>query len=139
MLDDRRDSFEIAVCRLGPAKDLTKALPSLRVPARRLHFMPGVKLGLHANVQSSKYGEPFISQDQEPGMASGVCRGMADLPRNTVLGTQEDSAIGKPIDTAESEDFMTCPGCGGVIDLLDLAVVLAHLAPLPHPAQDKSN
>ena len=34
---------------------------------------------------------------------------------------------------------MTCPGCGGVIDLRDLAIVLAHLAPLPHPAQDKSN
>jgi hypothetical protein len=74
---------------------------------------------------------------------------MADIPRGTILGRQEDQTTGKPtdtapndtapIDTAESEDFMTCPGCGGVIDLRDLAMVLAHLAPLPHPAQDKSN
>ena len=74
---------------------------------------------------------------------------MVDIPRGTILGNQEDPTTGKPIDTApidtasidtvESEDFMTCPGCGGVIDLSDLAQVLAHLAPLPHPAQDKSN
>jgi hypothetical protein len=67
---------------------------------------------------------------------------MADIP---ILGSQEDATTGKPIDTASidtaaSEDLMTCPGCGGVIDLRDLAQVLAHLAPLPHPApQDKSN
>ena len=74
---------------------------------------------------------------------------MADVPRGSILGSQEDPTTGKPIDTAPidtasidsvaSEDLMTCPGCGGVIDLRDLAQVLAHLAPLPHPAQDKSN
>jgi hypothetical protein len=69
---------------------------------------------------------------------------MVDIPRGTILGNQEDPTTSKPInpapiDTVESEDFMTCPGCGGVIDLSDLAQVLAHLAPLPHSAQDKSN
>jgi hypothetical protein len=34
---------------------------------------------------------------------------------------------------------MTCPACGGVIDLRDLAIVMAHLAPLPHPGQDQTN
>jgi hypothetical protein len=61
---------------------------------------------------------------------------MADLPRGKFLGTEEDPVPGKPIDTAEGDDFMTCPACGGVIDLHDLDAVLAHLAPLPHPAQD---
>jgi hypothetical protein len=34
---------------------------------------------------------------------------------------------------------VTCPACGGVIDLRDLAIVPAHLAPLPHPAEDGTN
>jgi len=87
----------------------------------------------------------YFSVTQEPGPVSGVYRDMADVPKGSILGSQEDPTTGKPIDTAPidtasidsvaSEDLMTCPGCGGVIDLRDLAQVLAHLAPLPHPAQ----
>jgi hypothetical protein len=64
---------------------------------------------------------------------------MVDLSRGKFLGTQEDPVTGKQTDTAEAQDFMTCPACGGVIDLRDLTAVLAHLAPLPHPAQDGTN
>ena len=61
---------------------------------------------------------------------------MVDLPEGKFLGTQADPVAVKPIDTAEGDDFMTCPACGGVIDLRDLAIVLAHLVPRPHPAED---
>jgi len=36
--------------------------------------------------------------------------------------------------TDESEHFDRCPTCGGLVDLRDLANVLAH-AGLPHPAE----
>ena len=61
------------------------------------------------------------------------------LPRGNFLGREEGPVTGKPTDTAAPADFMTCPACGGVIDLRDLAVVQAHLAPLPHPAEDGTN
>ena len=34
---------------------------------------------------------------------------------------------------------MRCSACGGMLDMRDLAIVLAHLEPLPHPGQDKTN
>jgi hypothetical protein len=64
---------------------------------------------------------------------------MVDLPRGKFLGTEEDPVTGRPIDTEEAEHFMQCPVCGGLIDLRDLAIVMAHLAPLPHPGQDQTN
>jgi hypothetical protein len=64
---------------------------------------------------------------------------MVDLPGGKTLGTQADPVTDKPIDAAESDDLMTCPACGGVIDLRDLNIVLAHLAPLPHPGGDGTN
>ena len=41
------------------------------------------------------------------------------------------------VEAAEADHFTRCPACGGVIDVRDLAIVLAHLRPLPHPAGDK--
>jgi hypothetical protein len=64
---------------------------------------------------------------------------MADLPRGKILGREEDAVTGKPIDAEEAESFVACPGCGGVIDIRDLAIVMAHLKPLPHPGQDQTN
>jgi hypothetical protein len=31
---------------------------------------------------------------------------------------------------------MRCPDCGGLIDIRDLAQVIEHAGPLPHPAED---
>ena len=59
---------------------------------------------------------------------------MMDLPRGTILGSEEDSITGKPIDTEEAESFTKCPVCGGMI-----AIVMAHLKPLPHPRQNATN
>jgi hypothetical protein len=40
--------------------------------------------------------------------------------------------------TDEAEHFIRCPTCGGWIDCRDLGQVFEHEAPLPHPAQDRS-
>jgi hypothetical protein len=66
---------------------------------------------------------------------------MVDLPEagSKILGSNEDPLSGNPIDTEEAESFMTCPACGGMIDIRDLAIVLAHLKPLPHSVQDQTN
>jgi hypothetical protein len=36
----------------------------------------------------------------------------------------------------EAEHYMQCPVCGGYFDMRDLAQVLEHHGPLPHPVQD---
>jgi len=64
---------------------------------------------------------------------------MVELPRGKILGTEEDPVSGKPIDTANQDHFMKCPVCGGWIDCRDLAIVLEHHGPRPHPAQDGTN
>jgi hypothetical protein len=64
---------------------------------------------------------------------------MVDLPRGKFLGTQTDPITGKRIDAKEVESFVKCPTCGGMVDCRDLAVVLAHLKPPPHPGQDATN
>ena len=38
---------------------------------------------------------------------------------------------------SESDHYMKCPICGGYFDMRDLAQVLEHEGPLPHPVQDK--
>ena len=38
---------------------------------------------------------------------------------------------------SESDHYMKCPTCGGYFDMRDLAQVLEHEGPLPHPVQDK--
>ncbi len=63
---------------------------------------------------------------------------MADLPIGKIPGS-ENPVTGKPIDTEEAESFVACPACGGMIDIRDLAMVLAHLKPLPHTGQDQTN
>jgi hypothetical protein len=47
--------------------------------------------------------------------------------------------LGKPIVPVvdEAEHFMRCPECGGRIDCRDLAAVLEHDGPLPHPSEDR--
>jgi hypothetical protein len=64
---------------------------------------------------------------------------MADLPGGKILDTAQDPVTGKPIDTAERDDFKSYSACGRASDLLDLAIVLAHLEPLPHRAQNQTN
>jgi hypothetical protein len=59
------------------------------------------------------------------------------IPRGKYLGKLVDPETGKPVEAAEADHFTRCPACGGVIDVRDLAIVLAHLRPLPHPAGDK--
>jgi hypothetical protein len=63
---------------------------------------------------------------------------MVDLPRGTILRSEEDPVTGKPIDIEEAESFTKCPACGGTIDVRDLAAVMDHLKPLPHPGQDQT-
>jgi hypothetical protein len=57
---------------------------------------------------------------------------MTDIPRGTYIGKR----IGDP-PADEAEHFIRCPACGGWIDVRDLAQVLEHEGPLPHPAQDQ--
>jgi hypothetical protein len=64
---------------------------------------------------------------------------MVDLPRGKILGGLEVQVTDRPVDAAEAEHFMRCPGCGGWIDCRDLAIVLGHHGPLPHPAEDGTN
>ncbi|MCA1458107.1 hypothetical protein I6F35_33780 [Bradyrhizobium sp. BRP22] len=37
----------------------------------------------------------------------------------------------------EAENFIKCEFCGGWIDCRDLASVMDHAGPLPHPVEDK--
>jgi hypothetical protein len=64
---------------------------------------------------------------------------MVDLPRGKILDTEEDPVSSKPIDTADKDHFMKCPPCGGWIDCRDLAIVLAHHGPLPHPVENATD
>jgi hypothetical protein len=50
--------------------------------------------------------------------------------------------IGRPVGgqpRGDAEHFIQCPACGGWIDSRDLAQVLEHERPLPHPAEDQTN
>lgn len=49
-----------------------------------------------------------------------------DYPGEPVGGEPED----------EADHFIKCPACGGYFDARDLAQVLEHAGPLPHPEQD---
>jgi hypothetical protein len=41
----------------------------------------------------------------------------------------------EPMD--EADHYVKCPLCGGYFDARDLAQVLEHAGPLPHPEQDQ--
>lgn len=64
---------------------------------------------------------------------------MADVPSGKYSGRLRHPVTGELIDAKDEENFMKCPARGGMIDCRDLAVVMAHLPPLPHPAQDATN
>jgi hypothetical protein len=53
------------------------------------------------------------------------------LRRGEILGQRVG---GEPVD--ESEHYVRCPTCNGLIDMRDLARVLEHDGPLPHPTGD---
>lgn len=53
------------------------------------------------------------------------------FPRGKYTGTHKTPVVD------EAEHFIKCADCGGYIDCRDLAAVLDHEGPLPHPAQDK--
>jgi len=53
------------------------------------------------------------------------------LRRGEIIGERVDREV-----TDEAEDFLRCPTCGGYVDIRDLAVLLEHEGPLPHPAED---
>jgi hypothetical protein len=49
--------------------------------------------------------------------------------------------IGEVVDrkpATEAEHFLRCPACGGWFDIRDLAQVIEHAGPLPHPARDRA-
>jgi hypothetical protein len=54
------------------------------------------------------------------------------LPRGKYIG----EAVDEP-DATEESHFIRCEECGGIIDQRDLAVVMQHMGPLPHPPIDK--
>jgi hypothetical protein len=43
-----------------------------------------------------------------------------------------------PKPTTEADCIIRCPACGGYFDISDLAQLMEHAGPLPHPAQDKA-
>jgi hypothetical protein len=56
---------------------------------------------------------------------------MDEIPRGRYIGKPADG-----IPTTEGDHYMRCPACGGTLDCRDLAQVIAHNGPLPHPAED---
>jgi hypothetical protein len=54
------------------------------------------------------------------------------LRRGEIIGKRVG---GEPAD--EAEHSSKCPTCGSYVDMRDLAQVLEHEEPLPHPAQDR--
>jgi hypothetical protein len=52
-------------------------------------------------------------------------------PRGKYIGDRN----GPPAD--EVEHYGKCPLCGAWVDRRDLAAVLEHQGPLPHPAEDQ--
>lgn len=82
----------------------------------------------------------ILMSDLEPGEAAGVYAAMTDLQTSKRSGEIEatrDSTNRTAVGPEPREDFVKCQDCGGWIDCRDLAMVLAHLAPLPHPGQDE--
>jgi hypothetical protein len=67
---------------------------------------------------------------QAPGRRPGPKRPLAALPN------PEKTVIPKP--TTEADCIIRCPACGGYFDISDLAQLMEHAGPLPHPAQDKA-
>jgi hypothetical protein len=63
---------------------------------------------------------------------------MVDLPNGKFFGSEEDP-VGHPVDAEDAGRFMKCLACGGMVDVRDPDIVLAHLGPLPHPGQDAIN
>ncbi len=56
-----------------------------------------------------------------------------------MLEREIDPITGKSLDPEETENFVRCLACNGIIDIRDLADVMAHLRPLPHSGQDQTN
>ena len=55
------------------------------------------------------------------------------IRRGEIIG---ERVGGEPED--ECEHYVKCPACGGYFDARDLAQVLEHAGPLPHPEQDQA-
>lgn len=55
-----------------------------------------------------------------------------NIPRGTMIGKRVD----KPL-LDETEHYIKCGQCGGMINCRDLGMVFDHEGPLPHPAQDR--
>ena len=53
------------------------------------------------------------------------------------LRYREAASSADGLATTEAEHHMQCPACGGMLDCRDLAQVMAHNGPLPHPTQDQ--
>ena len=64
---------------------------------------------------------------------------MVNLPRGKSIGPRIHAVNGKPVAVPEVDHFYRCEACGGMVDERDLAVVLEHEGPLPHPGQDAIN
>lgn len=54
-----------------------------------------------------------------------------NIERGKYIGQLQDAPA-----KDESEHFIRCAACGGLIDCRDLGIVFDHEGPLPHPKQD---
>ena len=59
-----------------------------------------------------------------------------DKRRRPLRRGEINGEVVSPKPASEAEHFIRCHDCGGVIDVRDLAQVMEHMGPLPHPAQD---
>jgi hypothetical protein len=62
-----------------------------------------------------------------------IARMTPTIPRVAIIGKQMG---GPPL--SEAEHFRKCETCGGWFDMRDLAAMLDHAEPLPHPACDQA-
>jgi hypothetical protein len=75
---------------------------------------------------------------QQQGMPCPDCD-EGDFSPNSAMDFFPDRIIGQfqGEHGAETDHFIRCPKCGGLIDMRNLSQVYEHGGPLPHPAADK--
>jgi hypothetical protein len=61
------------------------------------------------------------------------------MPADPKRPLRRGGFLGRRVDkvTTEAEHYLRCPACGGLIDIRNLAQVIEHAGPLPHPPTDR--